>query len=114
MKKLYTAIIASIFLSACVTVPPAEQNTVTRVDYVIKIPPKELITLPPTAKDINLDTATQADVASWLIAREERMQRLENMIRAIAEFFKSEQEALNNSKRVEINSGGQQDINKSK
>lgn len=108
MKQIYLTIILSAVLSACKTLPESEQNTVTRVEYVVKIPPKELMTLPQRPKDINLDTATQSDVASWLISREERMQHLENMIRAIAEFFKSEQDTMHKSSRTEIKPSNQQ------
>jgi uncharacterized protein YjaG (DUF416 family) len=65
-----------------------------RVEYVIRIPPAESLSLPPAAPKIDVDTALQSDVATWLVSSEERTKALEDKLISISTFFKTEQEAL--------------------
>jgi hypothetical protein len=97
MRLLLPIILAGL-LSACGhtrDVVKPETVMVKQIEYVIKIPPKELLEIPTPVKDIDVDTAKQSDVARWLLANEERMKQLENMIIGIAKFFKTEQDKLN-------------------
>jgi hypothetical protein len=101
MRLLLPIILAGL-LSACGhtrDVVKPETVMVKQIEYVVKIPPKELLEIPAPVKDIDVDTAKQSDVARWLLANEERMKQLETMIIGIAKFFKTEQDKL--SKQAE-------------
>jgi len=108
MKKYITLLssVAIISLSGCTWNNPdivkPEPQIVRQVEYVIRIPPAQLLTLPLNAAKIDIDKAKQSDAAKMLIASEERMKQLENQIIGIGEFFTSESEKLN-KKATEIN-----------
>lgn len=92
MKKLI--VLSSAFvLAGCQTIPLEKPETrlIPQVEYVLRIPPKELLTLPPPVPNINVDEAKQSDVARWIILSEERTRQLENMLIELAVFFKIEQ-----------------------
>lgn len=99
MKSILIAVFA-LAVSACSTPPkPPESEKpeviyITKIEYVLRIPPKELLTIPEQVKPINIDTARQSDVARWILANEERSLSLEKMIQEIGKFFKVEQEKL--------------------
>lgn len=97
MKKI-------ILLAALITLVGCQQmvkpvtpvtNTIVKTEYVIKIPPAKLLTLPPPVPPINVDTADQVAVGNWLVAREKRTITLENMIIEIGKFFQEQQDKLN-------------------
>jgi len=96
MKKKII-LVACLFLTACGHDAPfikpekPEKVVVKEIQYVVKIPPKELITIPPQVDKIDVDAAKQSDIAKWIIAGEERTRKLEEMIRQLALFFKLEQ-----------------------
>jgi hypothetical protein len=98
--KLLLLLVSLVGLSACQTtptVPPLEKPEVvyvTKIEYVIRIPPKELLTVPEQVKPINIDAAKQSDIARWILANEERTLELERLIQQIAAFFDSEQKKL--------------------
>lgn len=95
MKKIIMTTILSLILSACGVNPvQQEQHTVKEVEYVIKIPPKELMTLPQPVADIDVDASTQADVAYWLSSKENYTMKLQNDLIQIASFFIDEQRKL--------------------
>jgi hypothetical protein len=102
MKNLLVTLIL-VSLTACKTFEPAtpEQASIVRTEYIVKIPPKELLTPPPPVPNINPDTATQADVAQWLIKKDERTKKLEDMLSGIAEFFNVELRAAH-QKHIEL------------
>lgn len=98
MKRLLLASVFSLFLVGCNTLPGAvspESTTTVETKYIIRIPPKELLTPPPKVPNIDPDKATQGDVARWLILKEERAQQLEDMLIGIAQFFKTEENKAN-------------------
>ncbi|MEM2159653.1 MAG: hypothetical protein QXN55_01710 [Candidatus Nitrosotenuis sp.] len=74
-----------VFLSACVTPPKA--NVVVKTEYVFKKPPAELLEIPPQDFDLNVDKITQRDVALFIIRSEERMNILEEKLKAIKNFY---------------------------
>lgn len=102
MKNLLVILIL-VSLTACKTFEPAkpEQSSIVKTEYIVKIPPKELLTPPPQVPNINPDTATQADVAQWLIKKDERTKKLEDMLSGIAEFFNVELRAAQ-QKHIEL------------
>ena len=95
-----------MFLGACDTIPVVKQEhvIVKQIEYVVKIPPAELLTLPQQTEKINVDTATQSTIAQWILSNEERIRALENMLKGIASFFTIEQlklRELANTKNAE-------------
>lgn len=99
MKILFAAFITTILLAGCSTTKIPRETTdpiiASRVEYIVKIPPEELVKLPANVEPINVDTATQATVAQWIINSEDRTKELENIIIGIMKFLHDEQEALN-------------------
>lgn len=93
--KYILIFVASIFLVACGHNPIKPETRVAKeIEYVIRIPPKELLTIPPAVADIDVDNIKQGDVAKWILANEERTRALENIIKEIGLFFKVEDEKL--------------------
>jgi hypothetical protein len=89
---IFTAVIV---LAGCGHNPVKPETLVAKeIEYVVRIPPKELLTIPPAVADIDVDAAKQGDIAKWILANEERMRALENMIKEIGLFFKVEDEKL--------------------
>lgn len=105
MKKLILLI--ALTLTACATTQqpgqePVVQPTVTVTKYVIKVPPAQLMTIPPQVPPVsNIDTANQGDVAKWLTENETRTTTLENMIKSIGVFFGTEQAKLDEQAKTE-------------
>ena len=89
----YALLLSCLLISGCfgtTTVKP-EQVTVKQLEYIIRIPPSQLLELPPPVPTIEVDTAKQSDIARWILANEDRTRALENIIKEIAVFFKIEQ-----------------------
>ena len=78
-----------------------ETRTVKQIEYVIKVPPAESLTLPNAVKDIDVDAAKESDIARWLIEKEKYKLALEKKLISIAAFFKTEQEKLNDKAKAE-------------
>lgn len=98
MKALYT-LIAVTLLVGCASTPdivPTEKVVIKEVEYVVRIPPPELMTLPQEVPDLNVDSADQADVAEWFLMKEQYTRELENLLMSIAKFFINSQDELNN------------------
>lgn len=95
MKKLLVvALLLSLAGCAIAPVKPVPQ-VIVETHYVIKIPPAQLMTLPNRVPNINVDTASQYDVSSWLIARNAYTLQLEKQLQDIAIFFKQQEAQLN-------------------
>lgn len=95
MKKILLALVI-LSLGACKTIEviPPEHRTVKEVEYIVRVPPAETTTLPKKPEPIDVDAASQSEVAGWLIARESYTLQLENMLKRIAEFLLDEQAKL--------------------
>lgn len=96
MKRLLSlGIMSACLMTGCATFGDAargcEPVTVKQIEYVIKIPPKELMTLPQQAEPVDVETAKQSDIAAWIIRNEQRTKMLEDMLRGLAQFFQLEQ-----------------------
>jgi hypothetical protein len=103
MKKLIAAIALSLTLAACQTNPHVpekiEPTVVTKMEYVLRIPPAEAMELPPAVPDIDLDKAKQSDVAKWIAAMNQRMETFEAKLKQIAIFLKDEQDKLDKASK---------------
>lgn len=73
-------------LAGCASCPESVRY-VDRVEYVTREAPAELFQVPPAVEPLNVDTATQRDVAEWLLKKEARSRELESMITRIREFY---------------------------
>lgn len=99
MMKFYTSrafasymLCVCALLTGCATVKP-EPVIVTQKEYVVRIPPKDLIELPPPVPKMDLND--QGDVSKWIVLEMERMTQLENQIKGIASFLIEEQQQSN-------------------
>jgi hypothetical protein len=103
MKKILLALVI-LSLGACKTIDviPEEHRTVKEVKYIVRVPPADTTTLPKKPEPIDVDTASQSEVAGWLITKEAYTLQLENMLKRIAEFLLSEQ-AILDAKAAEEN-----------
>lgn len=106
MKKL-TLLMAVIMLSGCVFTKEVikreevETKILPRLEYVIKIPPADIVVIPPQVANINVDKAKQSDVAKWIAANEERANKLEATIISIMRYLRDEQTTLDDKARIE-------------
>ena len=66
------------------------------VQYVVKIPPAEALSMPEPVAKVDVDTAKQSDIASWLVSSEARTKALEDKLIGLAAFFKDAQTNLDN------------------
>jgi ABC-type hemin transport system substrate-binding protein len=100
MKAIALALVTCLALTGCFETfkkKPQEKPETTvaeRVEYVIKLPPASMLELPPPPPPIDVDVATQADVARWVLANEKWMNDMRNRLREIAAFLKDEQQNL--------------------
>ena len=81
--RLLLAVVLCAVLSACASTP----KTIETVRYINRVPPAELLMLPPRVEPIDLKKATQADIAEWLLRYHERTGKLEAQLQAILEFY---------------------------
>lgn len=81
----YMLCVCMLVLSGCATIKP-EPVVVVQKEYVVRIPPANLITLPPPVPKMELKD--QGDVSKWIVLEMERMSLLENQITGIAKFLK--------------------------
>ena len=59
---------------------------------VTRLPPPELLVVPESVQPIDLDTATESDVALFIKNVWDRMVKLESNVIGVAEFFKDANE----------------------
>ena len=83
-------ILSALILAGCgATLPQQKPEPVVanHVEYLVKVPPAELLKLPDPVSKIDVDTAKQSDVARWLVDSEGRTKRLEDQLVGIGAFF---------------------------
>ena len=88
MKSKYI-ILVLLFATGCASdvskdvLVPGEVKTVIKVERVVVKPPSEMLLMPAPIMPININRATQRDVAEWILKSEERTLRLEEQLNAI-------------------------------
>lgn len=100
----YVILVLALILSGCATdknVVKPEQVVVKETSYVMRIPPKALLEVPPPVPKIDVDAAKQSTIAAWIIDVDARMKAFENRLIELATFFKIEQEKLNDQAATE-------------
>lgn len=80
-------LISLMFLTACKSVP--EKETVYETRVVTRLPPPELLVIPEKVEPIDIQTATEVDVARFLKEVWDRMVILENNIIGVSKFFEN-------------------------
>lgn len=84
MNKLLAMLVFTFALAGCATAPgKVEPSVVVQYKYVAAPIPEESLVIPANVEPLNLDTATQKDVADWLARSEGRTKDLETKLRLI-------------------------------
>lgn len=83
--KYLVALLISFMLVGCGHM--AVKPTVVEQQYIVRIPPADLITPPPKVEKLDVDKATQGDVSKWLLDKEAYTKSLEDKLKGIANFF---------------------------
>lgn len=86
MKNILVILAICTALAGCATqaVPDVKPSVIIQDHYIVSPIPSEDLVIPPEVPDINTDTATQKDVASWLVSTEGRSDDMEIKLRNIA------------------------------
>lgn len=88
----FSLLIVSLLLSGCfATLPPKEPIVLEKFVYIVRVPPAETMSLPEPIAEFDVDAATQADVAEWIVKSEKYTIELRNKLIEIANFFKHEE-----------------------
>lgn len=84
MKNILAVIIFALSLAGCQTAPTkVEPSVVVHYKYVSAPIPEDALVIPDKVQAIDLDTATQKDVADWLARSEDRTNNIELKLRSI-------------------------------
>ena len=92
--KILSALFLMLVITGCSTtheLPPVEQKVAERVEYLVRVPPAELLELPVEPVAVDVDKASQADIARWLIENEKYVREIKRRLVEIAKFLKNEQ-----------------------
>jgi hypothetical protein len=92
MKKIALALM--ILLTGCASVEKIEPTTVVKQEYILRVPPKESLTIPAPLPSVDWDKADQSDVARWAAEMNMRVEELEAKLHEIAKFLSDEQKKL--------------------
>jgi hypothetical protein len=94
MKAYLIILLSSLILTGCFETAQVKQERVVvkQYEFVVSIPPAELLTPPTQVTPINIDTAKQSDVAQWILDNEERLRGFEDRLIGISKFFVNEQD----------------------
>ena len=86
----FIAVSLALLLGGCACQQELIQPSVVTVNrYLVPSLGTELTSVPPQPPAINLDTATQREVANWLLDSEQRIVILENKLRAAGQAYEA-------------------------
>jgi hypothetical protein len=77
-----------VVMTACGTSDPfIQKEVVVQHDYVVRKASSQQKLIPPYPTPIDPATATQSDLAQWIIDTEQRQYNLESIIRRLVQFY---------------------------
>lgn len=82
---LFAIVGLALTVSACAT----DQKVVVEYRYVVRTAPETLKALPPQAAKIDPSTATNLDLANWIVDGEKRTYLLEDQVRSLVQFYEA-------------------------
>ena len=94
MKSLTPLLLCGVLVGCSASMPLVEPKIVTKTEYVIRIPPAELMSLPPVVETPDPQKSTQKDVAKYVNNLEGHIATLQNKLIEIAKFFEDEKAKL--------------------
>jgi hypothetical protein len=80
VKQLLIAAMLCLTLTGCPKDGEVKETIIVRDVYVLVTLPEDITTMPKNVAPLNLDTATQKDIAIWLTDNEKRIANLETII----------------------------------
>lgn len=83
--KLLTAALCALTLTACSTFRDVE--VVKEYHYVVRQATDQQKNLPPMPEPLDVTTADQSALATWILRSEQRMMDLESIIKRLVEFY---------------------------
>lgn len=92
MKSLIALMAIAISILAGCTTPPIDvkPKVVVEYKYVTKAIPGELLEIPANVPNIDTSTASDKDVAFWLLEKEERTLAIESKLTKIKSFYEED------------------------
>lgn len=96
MKKLLILTLI-LLLTGCSTFPTVqpEASVVVKYKYVVTEIPAELMSVPDPMYQLNLETATDKDAATWLVDSERRAKIIEERLKSIKLYQDNRIKSLN-------------------
>lgn len=82
--KVILVLLLALFVSGCGTV---KHEVVTKNIYIVRTAIDDQKRLPPYPTNIDIETATQVDLAEWIAASEKRQWDLESIIAELIKFY---------------------------
>lgn len=80
--KILVILIITILSGCATTEPPVAPSVLIKNTYLIPSLGPDIIELPKNVRPLDLTTATQADLAKWLLENEKRVVELEGKVAA--------------------------------
>lgn len=88
MKTLVT-LISTLMLVGCASTGFKDTEVVTETRYITRVASEAQKQLPPLPPNINVETATQSELAQWLLLNEEYILNLQARIRQLILFYEA-------------------------
>ena len=86
MKKIL--LFSVLLLAGCQLCPTQpEPSVVVKTEYIVRQAPDDMYALPPQVTTLDVNNATQKDIAIWITDSESRTNTLETMIKALQIYF---------------------------
>ena len=89
--KTFIALMLALLVGCGHTPVKPEAPVVKETKYIVRTPDAKLLTLPTPVPNIDVDLASQAEVAEWILNKESYTNSVENKLIGVAKFLKDEQ-----------------------
>jgi hypothetical protein len=77
----YILILLACMLYSCNSTMPVKSQVIVKDHYIVKAIPNDVFVIPMRVDPLDLNRATQKDLAIWIIKNEERSDELEMKLR---------------------------------